>query len=546
MISKRVFTLCICLMLGGAPMSEAVRAQTVIKVSTRGITMRGENYLLHKVKKSETLFAISEAYGVSEEDIMRANSLTKTTLRTKQTLLIPQAKQRIQRKKGTATTDPQQQQLPEPQIENPRPTVPPRTIPRPVPARTTEQAVSTRSDTISTHGRGKRNPERGGLSQEENAGETAVSGFGTGLLHARDAKAPIETVVLLPLQEGLSSNHRFADYYRGILMGLNALKQDGISVNLRFLNTGAAEEIVERQIRSGALDRADLIIGPVYPIAFDTVASYAAQRGIAIVSPLGAVGADDNPYVYEVSPDETHAFDRIFEQFGGRPGTASEGDNLLVIDHVEHPDTATFSLIESRLGEVISTLSFSGERARSQDMDALLTAALERGRHNIVYVPVNRADALEGVLSHLSSLVSNSHYRITVIGTPRWEWVQNINLDLFYKLNVHYPASYHADRSDPAVAAFYTEYLKEFGELPSPYSFRGYDVIRYFGGALKRFGAEMPIRLQKETYRPNLLQVGYTFRQQVPDGESERSGKFRNVAWPVVHFRPNYTIQVER
>ena len=82
--------------------------------------------------------------------------------------------------------------------------------------------------------------------------------------------------------------------------------------------------------------------------------------------------------------------------------------------------------------------------------------------------------------------------------------------------------------------------------MPSPYSFRGYDVIRYFGGALKRFGAEMPIRLQKETYRPNLLQVGYTFRQQVPDGESERSGKFRNVAWPVVHFRPNYTIQVER
>lgn len=62
-------------------MSEAVRAQTVIKVSTRGITMRGENYLLHKVKKGETLFAISEAYGVSEEDIMRANSLTKTTLR---------------------------------------------------------------------------------------------------------------------------------------------------------------------------------------------------------------------------------------------------------------------------------------------------------------------------------------------------------------------------------------------------------------------------------------------------------------------------------
>ncbi|WP_294599054.1 LysM peptidoglycan-binding domain-containing protein [uncultured Rikenella sp.] len=543
MVIKRIFTLCICLLLSGVPLPDTVRAQTVVKVSTRGITMRGENYLLHKVKKGETLFAISEAYGVSEEEIMRANSLTRTTLRAKQTLLIPQAKQRVNKKQGTAATDPQQQQLPEPQIETPRPTVPPRTIPRPVPARTTEQVVLTHSDTLQTHGKGKRNPERGNPSQELSA--AATSGFGAnGLLHSRDAKAPIEAVVLLPLQEGLSSNHRFADYYRGILLGLNALKQDGISVNLRFLNTGAAEEMVERHIRSGALDRADLIIGPVYPIAFDTVANYAAQRGIAVVSPLGTVGADDNPYVYEASPDETHAFDRIFEQFGGRPGTVSEGDNLLVIDHVEHPDTATFSLIESQLGDAISTLSFSGERARSQDMDALLTAALERGRHNIVYVPVNRADALEGVLSHLSSLVSNGRYQMTVIGTPRWEWVQNINLDLFYKLNVHYPASYHADRSDPAVAAFYAEYLKEFGELPSPYAFRGYDVIRYFGGALNRFGAEMPERLQKESYRPNLLQVGYTFRQESDGGE--QSGKFRNVAWPIVNFRPNYTIHVER
>lgn len=542
MIIKRIFILCICLSLGGTPLSDAVRAQTVIKTSSRGITMRGENYLLHKVKKGETLFAISQAYGVSEEDIMRANSLTRTTLRVKQTLLIPQSKQRTGKKKGTTTTP---QQLPDPQIESPRPTVPPRTIPKPVPTHTSEQVVSTRSDTIPTHGRGKRNPERGNPSQELSAATAATSGFGAnGLLHNRDAKAPIEAVVLLPLQEGLSSNHRFADYYRGILMGLNALKQDGISVNLRFLNTGAAEEMVERHIRSGALDRADLIIGPVYPVAFDTVASYAAQRGIAVVSPLGTVGADENPYVYEASPDETHAFNRIFERFGGRPGTASEGDNLLVIDHVEHPDTATFSLIESQLGDAISTLSYSSERAKNQDMDVLLTAALERGRHNIVYVPVNRADALEGVLSHLSSLVSSGRYRMTVIGTPRWEWVQNLNLDLFYKLNVHYPASYHADRSDPAVAAFYAEYLKEFGELPSPYSFRGYDVIRYFGGALARFGAEMPVRLQKESYRPNLLQVGYTFRQESDGGE--QAGKFRNVAWPIVNFRPNYTIQVER
>ena len=174
-------------------------------------------------------------------------------------------------------------------------------------------------------------------------------------------------------------------------------------------------------------------------------------------------------------------------------------------------------------------------------MDIRLNAALDKDRDNIVYVPVNRVDALEGVLSHLSSINMNGKYRITVVGTPRWEWLSNINLDLFYKLDVHYPASYHADRSDPAVAEFYRQYIDAFGELPSPYAFRGYDVIRYFGGALSHFGSDMSDRIANRGYDPQLLQVGYDFRRP-----EEGSGKYRNIAWPIVHYKPDYTIEVIR
>lgn len=532
LLFRPLFCLALLLFGSAALVPDAAVAQVAVRLSDRSITIRGEEFLIHTVRKNETLYAISKAYNVSQDEIMRANSLTKDVLRNKQTLLIPQ-------RKGTpgAASNKKETRLPEPQIEKVTPSVPQRTVPAEptvtaprTPFRQPQQSgkiVSTTTDTIAAP------------SQNENP----VFNH-NGQLREIDRNAPVNMAILLPMQSGMRTNDKFSEYYKGILLGLNALKAEGVSVNARFLNTGASEEKVRDHIRSGVLDKADIIIGPVYAEAFGPVAEFAAQQGVPVVSPLGAVGAAENPYVYEAPPAEERTYKRIFEMFGGRSGSPSEGANLILIDHVEYPDTAALAQIEAALGDRVSTLSFTGTRTQSQAMDVRLNAVLDKDRHNIVYVPVNRVDALEGVLSHLSSINTNGRYRITVVGTPRWAWVSNINLDLFYKLNVHYPASYHADRSDPAVAEFYREYMDSFGEIPSPYAFRGYDVVRYFGGALKRFGSDMPDRISNGGYTPALLQVGYDYRQAA--GSGEKGGKYRNVAWPIVNFRPDYTIQVIR
>lgn len=532
-MARYLLHIALLLLLCGASVPDAA-AQTSVRLSDRSITIRGEQYLIHKVRKGETLYAIAKAYAVSQEEIMKANSLTRDVLRNKQTLLIPQ-KGRKQHTAGTGSSAGEQSpERPEPQIERIRPSIPPKTVERPEnpggqrqPGRIEEgPVVSTRTDTLTAA------PDQEGQAFDRN-----------GRLHPFDKGAPMNVAVLLPMQPGMKTNDRFSEYYKGILLGLNALKAEGISVNVRFLNTGASEEKVRGHIRSGALDKANLIIGPVYAEAFGPVAEFGAEKGIPVVSPLGAVGNADNPYVYEAPPAEERSFNRIFEMFGGRYGTPGADANFVLIDHVEHPDTAVLALVEAQLGDKVSTLSFTGVRNQSQAMDVRLNAALDKDRDNIVFVPVNRVDALEGVLSHLSSINTNGRYRITVIGTPRWEWLPNINLDLFYKLNVHYPASYHADRSDPAVAEFYREYIDSFGGTPSPYAFRGYDVIRYFAGALKHFGPDMPDRIANRGYDPQLLQVGYDFRQS---GNGNGDGKHRNVAWPIVNFRPDYSIQVIR
>lgn len=531
-MTRHLLHLAFLLLLSG-PVFTGAAAQTAVRLSERSITIRGEQYLIHKVRKGETLYAIAKAYAVSQEEIMKANSLTRDVLRARQTLLIPKRAQKRhaagQTHAGDAENRPQER--PEPQIEPITPSVPPRNVPRqdaypenrydPF-RRPAERIFYPLPDTLET------------VAAEEPA-------FGDGRLKEIDKHEPLDIAVLLPMQPGMKTNDRFSEYYKGILLGLEALKTEGVSADVRFLNSGASAETVRERIASGQLDGADLVVGPVYAEAFGPIAEFAAQKGVPAVSPLGAVGAENNPYVFEAPPAEDRTYQRIFDLFGGKPGSRSAEANLVLIDHVEHPDTAVLARIETQLGDKVSTISFTGVRTQSQAMDIRLNAVLDKDRDNIVYVPVNRVDALEGVLSHLSSINMNGKYRITVVGTPRWEWLSNINLDLFYKLDVHYPASYHADRSDPAVAEFYRQYINAFGELPSPYAFRGYDVIRYFGGALSHFGSDMPDRIANRGYDPQLLQVGYDFRRP-----EEGSGKYRNIAWPIVHYKPDYTIEVIR
>lgn len=66
-----------------------VAAQTKITVSKKKKTIDGKTYYLHTVKKGENLFAIANAYGVLQKDIVAANPNAFTGIRIGEELKIP-------------------------------------------------------------------------------------------------------------------------------------------------------------------------------------------------------------------------------------------------------------------------------------------------------------------------------------------------------------------------------------------------------------------------------------------------------------------------
>ena len=474
--------------------------QVSVVRSRQTIDHDGYEFYLHTVKRGQTLYSISKAYDVSEAAIIEYNPFADRGIKTRQSLLIPTETTYNAWKSG------QRKETPTQQLQQ-------------------HQSV-------------------GGDMPDESAGNLAETGLPTeqgeeeiiveipqkapfdGRVKPLERNAAVNVTMILPFDSpGTGTNKRFADFYSGALIALNSLKKEGISVNLDLVSSNKSTDEIQQLIDQGKLDKANLIIGPVYAEQFAPVAKFAAENEIPVVSPLGAVEADDNPYVFQVYPTRDTKYEKL------RPLLNNPEANVIVMRHISQNDQAAYDEMHSVLPVGVRSIDYS-----KQQHVSVISNMLDRERENVIIIPVSNENIVEEMLSRLTSINMQSRYKISVIGTSSWANYNNLNLDMYFRLSVQYVTMYHADRLNPLVNEFYREYIGNFSALPTLYSFRGYDVTKYFIGALKTYGEFMPRQI--EGYDPAMLQVKYDLRQ---DGSES---KFVNRQWTVVKYMSNYGIEV--
>ena len=95
----------------------------------------------------------------------------------------------------------------------------------------------------------------------------------------------------------------FLEAYEGILLAVDSLRTLGLSMELDVYDTGGDTTRINRLIWSGALNNADLIIGPAYSYNLEKISSWAVFHDIPVVSPVPLRDRDiviDRPTLYRV------------------------------------------------------------------------------------------------------------------------------------------------------------------------------------------------------------------------------------------------------
>ena len=140
-----------------------------------------------------------------------------------------------------------------------------------------------------------------------------------------------------------------------------------------------------------------------------------------------------------------------------------------------------------------------------------LENVLSGDKENVIVVLSSDETTTDAILAYISSIQNSLIARsvlnpsIRVVGSSRWARFRNIEKNLFFKLNLRYVTSYHADRGNQRVLNFDRRYIADFGSIPSLYAYRGYDVTKLFVGTVKLHGSNF-VRYLNEAELP-LLQT---------------------------------------
>ena len=336
--------------------------------------------------------------------------------------------------------------------------------------------------------------------------------------------------VLLPLTEKGTVRTGFMEFWQGALIAAEELRNAGYPLALNLFDTQHSRTETEKIVQSDAFRSSDVIIGPVYEETLPPVMEYARRTDMPVVSPLADFECHYGKNLYGMSPDASCRYDKI-EQL------LDSATNIVFIT-----TAVTDTQLEREMKQAVGNRPYQRlvyrKETPSEQIDALVQG---KGSNNVFVVLAGDEAGVDLVLAALSSVQNNRLARsirtgsIRVIGDPKWMRYSNLDRNLFFKLNVSFVTSYHADRGNEAVRDFDSRYIEAFGRIPTLYSYRGYDAVILFGKAAANGGAAWNETLSGA---PTPLETPYDFNTPALVGDRI------NRSWALVTYGNDYTITV--
>jgi hypothetical protein len=311
---------------------------------------------------------------------------------------------------------------------------------------------------------------------------------------------------------------------------MDEIKGDGLSIDLRVYNTARDEAKINEIVCQPEFAEADLIIGPVYNDELPSVLRVAEARRVPVISPLSGVKAE-SPVLFQAAPDAAAKYAKM-------DSLIAPGSNVVMVTSAR--DDAEFV---AEMKQMLAGVPYKTYRYDSANDAGEIVNIIDWDCPNLFIVPAADEVTVDKTLAGISSAYNNTSARtartaeIRVLGQSKWVRYNALDKNLYFKLGVCYVASYHVDRTNARVRAFDRRYIAAYGEMPTLYSYKGYDVAKSFVKALFTPGSSFDDRLNSNS--DDLLQMPYNYSQK------QEGAAHLNQEWVVVEYTPGYNIKVK-
>jgi len=338
-------------------------------------------------------------------------------------------------------------------------------------------------------------------------------------IKAQVTKNALNVGIMLPLHNVDGDGRRMVEYYRGMLMAVEKLKQEGNNINIHAWNVPITDDIRTTLLKEGAAE-CNVIFGPLYSKQVADLGNFCKAYNIKMVIPFSISGndVDKNAQIYQVyqSQDDiyTSTIQHVIEQFGNC--------NPVIIDcndTTSRKGQFTFALRKmlekKKIAYSITNLNSSAD---------MFAKAFSLTKPNLVILNTGRSPELTAAMNKLDNLVENNkNVEISLFGYTDWLMYAKYNKARFAKFNTYIPTTFYYNEASAVTQSLAERYKTLFHEemsyaLPH-FAITGYDHAMYFLGNRRQW-IQTPLKFVKTD-----------------------KGGYRNKAFMFIHYKNNGGIE---
>jgi Predicted glycosyl hydrolase len=348
----------------------------------------------------------------------------------------------------------------------------------------------------------------------------------------------ITAALILPfsLDDSASTMQKqMIEFYQGMLLALDKLKDEDVSVNLKVFDSQADGTSLQPLIESGKLDDADIIFGPRWTNQITEVARWSTAHQVPLVLPMNA-GADDvfnNPYVFQLNTPQSYFNQEIYNHF---------------LEQFPNPNVIIMDADEFRRNEFIdglkTVMADHGIPYSTLDIDTAyqeLMDTLAPDKQNIMIINSSSSGPLNTLLPVLQLITRTKAPEIEthLFGYPEYQIYAQDHLDELYEVDTWFYSWFYTNNMLKESVDFNALFRRSFSRqmlvsYPSFASY-GYDTGYYFLKGIATYGKDFENHLNEIKTDP--VQMGFKFERV------NNWGGFINRKVFFVHFSNEYKVE---
>ena len=410
----------------------------------------------HTVKWYEDLDVIADRYGITVEELMKANNLTGRKLSKRQKLVIP------------------------------------------APGEISETTVA---EAVTTEPEG--NAEE--VTVQEDTTATIVQAEDPDWLFA--PKDEVKVTLILPMKastESVSRNNM--DFYSGVLLAVKDLADSGISTELNVYDSSDSTH----PIVSEDIDDSDLIIGPVSSVDLGKLLDSGNDPRM-VISPLDSraeeLASRHENFIQVPTPLKAQyqdIMDWIRED-------SMPGDTLLLIrEKTARQTDAVKQMIQVADSSGLTFIPFSYSILEGRDVtEPLMNLTTATGTNRVVIASESEA-FVNDVVRNLNILLYNK-INVVLYAPARIRNFETIEVENLHKTSAHVSLGYLIDYESQQVKNFLLKYRALYNTEPTQYALQGYDIATYFIGMCGKYGSQWARKMDDD--QAQMLQSTFRFVQ---------------------------------